>query len=123
VHFELTTRREELAQQESEEESGDDLQSLSVQIQFKEDRIRHLAQRLGKQQSLQPASNASSIHNDSFLYDQEFGKICKGRCNVILWLLLDKCLLLSSHSFLYRRHIVRAGKEHSGENPFRYDRS
>jgi phosphopantetheinyl transferase len=88
VHFELTTRREELAQQESEEESGDDLQSLSVQIQFKEDRIRYLAQRLGKQQTLQPASNAnvSSVQNDSFLYDQEFGKICKGRYTDILCL-------------------------------------
>jgi hypothetical protein len=112
-HFELTTRREELALQESEEESGDAFQSLSVQIQFKEDRIRHLAQRLGKQQSLQPASNASSVQNDSFLYDQEFGKICKGRCKEILWLHLHKSILLSSHSVFVRRHIVRAGKEHS----------
>jgi hypothetical protein len=122
-HFELMTRREELALQESEEESGDAFQSLSVQLQFKEDRIRHLAQRLRKQQSLQPASNASSIHNDSFLYDQEFEKICKGRCKEILWPQLDKCLLLSSHSIFGRRQNVRAGKEHSGENPFRYDRS
>jgi hypothetical protein len=83
-HFELTTRKAELALQNNEEESGDTLQSLSVQIQFKEDRIRHLAQRLGKQQSLQVESNASSVQNDSFLYDQDFPKICKGKCKDIL---------------------------------------
>lgn len=73
-HFELNTRKEELV-----EAGVDEIEDLVIQIQFKEDRIRQLAQRLGKpQESSSAKSIAATAESDSFLFDQDFNKICSG---------------------------------------------
>jgi myosin heavy subunit len=122
-HFELTLRRDEL-KLEDIEDAEDSLQSLSVRIRFKEDRIRHLAKRLGKQQQSTTASNVSSVQRDSFLYDDAFEKICKGKCELAVYIYRWTVLVSSAaHSCYICRCFTRAGEEYSGENPFWYDRA
>lgn len=80
AHFELTSKKQELLSKKEEgfEEAA---QSLSIQIQFKEDRIRQLAQRLGKrvEQSEGEEPISPTSRNDSFLFDGSFEKQCAGK--------------------------------------------
>jgi hypothetical protein len=76
-HFELTLRRQE--EVDNDEVSDEALQALAVQIQFKEDRIRQFAQRLGKQERpTETTSNSATDESDSFLFGKEFSKVCNG---------------------------------------------
>jgi chromosome segregation ATPase len=104
-HFELTMRRQEL-DASHDDEAELELQALGVRIQFKEDRIRQLAQRLSKQQ--QPVSSAEKKADDAFLFDSEFAKLCGGKscfhtCSLYMCVFADfslttnfQVLLLSS---------------------------
>lgn len=77
-HFELTSKRQELLK--DEQGSEEEVQSLSLQIQFKEDRIRQLAQRMGKRVGIaagkDPLSPTSTSR--SFLFDSAFERVCSG---------------------------------------------
>jgi kinesin family protein 4/21/27 len=74
-HFELTTQRD-AALGGNGDEAEESLQGLNIQIQFKQDRIRQLAQRLGKQRTYPRGKASRDEHSDSFLFDQEFEKLC-----------------------------------------------
>jgi len=76
-HFALSKRKEELLLDNSEE-SKEEAQSLVVQIQFKEDRIRQLARRLGKEEESADEEKSASETN-CFLFDKEFAKLTEGK--------------------------------------------
>ena len=76
-HFQLTSQREAMVA--SQGEGTEEVESLTIQIQFKESRIRQLAQRLGRdQQSPRGRSDFSDKKSDAFLFDNELAKICGG---------------------------------------------
>jgi hypothetical protein len=82
-HFELKSKRDDLLQR-TDELADDEAQSLSIQIQFKEDRIRQLAQRMGKRvgnsnndDEVSPTSN-----NQSFLFDGTVQRFFAGK---VVW--------------------------------------
>jgi len=76
-HFELSTKKEELLEG-GNVGSEDEVQSLSIQIQFKEDCIRQLAQRLGKHQIPQKTM-PQRRKAEAFLFDKEFKDLCSGK--------------------------------------------
>jgi myosin heavy subunit len=81
-HFQLTWKRTELAQDESEE-SKEELQALDLRIKYEEDRIRKLANKLGKRQPVDLGEeNCDQVV--SFLYGTDFKKICNGTCSIAL---------------------------------------
>lgn len=73
-HFELSTKKEELIENGGEGYE-EEAQSLELQLRFKEDKIRQLAQRLGKQRE---TTKASSSKTELFLFDEEFKRFCSG---------------------------------------------
>jgi hypothetical protein len=79
-HFELKSRRDDLLQR-TDEYAEDEAQSLSIQIQFKEDRIRQLAQRMGKR--VGNSSNDDIVlptsNNQSFLFDSTVERVFAGK--------------------------------------------
>jgi hypothetical protein len=84
-HFELSNRKQELISQkknalgDNNEELDDAHQALLVQIQFKEERIRKLASRLGKpEESPDDKQNIKVPRSEAFLFGKEFGAMCKG---------------------------------------------
>lgn len=76
AHFELTSSREEL-RKEGYEESGESIQSLDSQIQYKKERIRQLASRLGKRRM----GSDDSKRADAYLFDQKFRDIVGSKLN------------------------------------------
>lgn len=85
-HFDLSNRRQELSLQntvdEENEESEEAQQALVVQIQFKEERIRKLASRLGHPVISAEEKLVDTINtSDTFLFDKEFAQLCKGMKN------------------------------------------
>ena len=83
AHFQLTLERSELAQ-EDPEESKDELQALDLRIQYEEERIRKLANRIGKGQGRKSDNNGSSTQPNSILYGAEFKKLCNGELSCVL---------------------------------------
>jgi hypothetical protein len=82
-HFELSNRKQELMQQKNTIMDNDDLddahQALSIQIQFKEERIRQLASKLGKpEDSPEGKPDVQVPTSDAFLFGKEFASLCKG---------------------------------------------
>jgi len=77
-HFELTSKRSELSEA-VDAGAEEELQSLDLKIQFKEDRIRQLAQRLTKQKDIPKQGNPLT---DTFLFSAEFRKICPGKLHI-----------------------------------------
>lgn len=79
-HFELTTRLEQLKEHREEENGEDTTESITMQVRFKEDRIRRLVQRLGSQGARGGGETGKEEANNlkSFLFDSEFAKICHG---------------------------------------------
>jgi len=81
-YFELNTRLNELSQEPESDESLEALQTLEVQLQFQNDKIRKLAKRLGTTglSSSETAHDdpALSKKGDSFLFDEEFSGLCSG---------------------------------------------
>jgi len=75
-HYELTSTKEELIEAGGEG-FEDEAQTLTLQIQFKEDRIRQLAQRLGKHRDSDKSPPGSN--DDHFLFDKEFKRFCAGK--------------------------------------------
>jgi hypothetical protein len=75
AHFELTSTREELIK-EGYEESSESIQSVDSQIQYKKERIRQLASRLGKRRS---DSDDHSKGADAYLFDRKFRGIVGGK--------------------------------------------
>lgn len=75
-HFELSQKRQELVGSK-DEASKDAIQSLDIQIGFKEDRIRQLAQRLAKPED--GGKTKIQRKSQTFLFDEEFKKLCSGK--------------------------------------------
>jgi DNA repair exonuclease SbcCD ATPase subunit len=73
-HLDLTTRKQEM--EESGDADPDSIESLSVQIRFKEERIRQFANRLGKHAPSSEAKLNTPAETDPFLFDQEFLNLC-----------------------------------------------
>jgi hypothetical protein len=78
-HFELTSKRDELLLT-NDGALEDEAQSLSIQIQYKEDRIRQLAQRMGKRVGSANAEDyiSAPLNSQTFLFDNSVGRICAG---------------------------------------------
>jgi myosin heavy subunit len=74
AHFELTLTREGLTK-EGYEESSESIQSADSQIQYKKERIRQLASRLGKRRN---ESDDHSKGADAYLFDRKFRDIVGG---------------------------------------------
>jgi hypothetical protein len=76
-HFQLTTQREEMVATYGE--NSEEVESLSIQLKFKESRIRQFAQRLGRDhQASDETSTFSDKKSDAFLFDKELSKVCGG---------------------------------------------
>lgn len=73
-HFELTAKRQDFI--DSGYSDPESIQSLSVQIRFKEERIRQFASRLSKRK--QEAKDDAAAESDCYLFDGEFSKVCSG---------------------------------------------
>mmetsp|Transcript_3665 Transcript_3665/g.10080 ORF Transcript_3665/g.10080 Transcript_3665/m.10080 type:complete len:1557 (-) Transcript_3665:124-4794(-) len=71
-HFQLSSKRDEVAVHESAE----DLENVELQLKYKEDRIRTLAKRLEKENSGED-SKEKKVANESFLFDAQFERVCK----------------------------------------------
>lgn len=83
AHFELSNRKQELLAQKNNQDEAEELddaqQALLIQIQFKEERIRKLAARLGKvEETPEEHLDVSQFKSESFLFGKEFHSICKG---------------------------------------------
>lgn len=93
-HFELSSRQQELSDERDEEAA----QSLALQIQFKEDQIRQLAQRLGKPQDTSGGGGhgraSANTKNIGFLFDDDFKRICGGKESMRFACYLIVCFLL-----------------------------
>ena len=78
-YFELNTQLSELANAPDTEESDDALQTLEVQLQYQNDKIRKLAKRLGRD-SLSSGTDDSELskQTDAFIFDKEFSDLCSG---------------------------------------------
>lgn len=94
-HFELKTKKEEIIEV-GDNGCDEEAQSLSLQIQFKEDRIRQLAQRLGKQR--EPPNTSPNSKKDLFLFDEEYRNFCSGKNCTDKRLRQRQYLFHSSHS-------------------------
>jgi hypothetical protein len=77
-HFDLTTRIEQLKEETDTESNEESVQSLAIQLHFKEDRIRRLAHRLASHKGDAKEKNDSSANVESFLYSEQFVKACEG---------------------------------------------
>eukprot|EP00567_Pseudictyota_dubia_P017299 CAMPEP_0197442306 /NCGR_PEP_ID=MMETSP1175-20131217/8354_1 /TAXON_ID=1003142 /ORGANISM="Triceratium dubium, Strain CCMP147" /LENGTH=244 /DNA_ID=CAMNT_0042972751 /DNA_START=71 /DNA_END=801 /DNA_ORIENTATION=- len=80
-HLELVTRRDELAmklEENPKDGMNEELEALSVQITYKEGRIRQLTRRLGER----PASEGETARTSSFFEDTSFKRAC-GRSSVL----------------------------------------
>ncbi|GKY99690.1 hypothetical protein MPSEU_000923000 [Mayamaea pseudoterrestris] len=76
-HFQLTSDRE--AAVATYGEGSEEVESLSIQIKFKESRIRQLAQRLGRdKQPVRDTNDLSSSNSDNFLFDGDLARIFGG---------------------------------------------
>jgi hypothetical protein len=125
-HFELTSKRQELLK--DEQGSDEEVQSLSLQIQFKEDRIRQLAQRMGKRvgstAEKDPLSPTSTSR--SFLFDSAFDRVCSGTSRIfgMVFSCVERHLteqLQTAHmtkgTALRRRSCSGWSSESAGESP------
>ena len=74
-HYDLTNRRQELLVSE-DQEAEEELQAVSLQIRYKQNRIRQLAKKLGKQ----GVNGSKQADGDFELFDTEFHKLCRGKC-------------------------------------------
>ena len=79
-HLELSSRKEELveAKETGRDVSSEELDSIDVQLNFKEDRIRQLAHRLGKYQD-ETQDNDKNDDKISFLDGKEFETLLSGK--------------------------------------------
>lgn len=76
-HFELVSKKEALGSEKHD--TKEIREDLDVKIKFKENRIRQLAQKLGREHKTRPVdSAASNASNDPFLFGKEFHQICDG---------------------------------------------
>lgn len=73
-HFELTSKRAELEKQPDSD--TDAIQAIDLRIQYEEDRIRKLANRLGKRDAANDDKNVSTVA--PYLFGVEYSQICKG---------------------------------------------
>jgi len=79
-YFELNTQLNELASEPETDEMAESLQTLEVQLQFQNDKIRKLAKRLGTKNLSHDSDDAAlSKEGDSFLFDKEFSNLCSGK--------------------------------------------
>ena len=121
-HFELTTKREEIEDEASSENADEAAQSLSIQIQFKEDSIRRLATRLGSRTSSTKENSDGVVKSEPFLYDEQFRKIC-GAGTFRSWLCFQLFVSLGASDPVVpspRCRNIRL-KRHSCKSPFWYD--
>jgi len=77
-HFQLSLERGELAQQNSKE-SKEEIQALDLRIQYEEERIRKLANRIGKVPLSDEGYDPGSNLVNSILYGKDFKQICGGK--------------------------------------------
>ena len=92
--FHLTTQR----QGAIISTSSDVLESLDMQIQFKLENIRKIAQRLKRQELPKNKSIApEQDRGDSFIFDQNFAKLCSGTSlyRIPQFLFLSRCFSLT----------------------------
>ena len=83
-HFELSNRKQELMAQKvalgDADDSEEAQQAIQIQIEFKEERIRKLASRLGQpNESPEAVRKVEVTQSDAFLFDKEFNRLSKGR--------------------------------------------
>lgn len=79
-YIELETKIQEIGSSPDADDASDEIEALTVQSQFKHDRIRQLAQRLGKKElSSNTGNHEVASQSDSFLFDKEFSELCKGK--------------------------------------------
>ena len=98
-HFQLTMKRSELAQQDPQD-CKEEIQALDLRIQYEEERIRKLANRLGKRQLQGGGGARVSSHTNSILYGKDFNEICSGKnflscCMFFVFLYLSSNVLFS----------------------------
>lgn len=88
-YYELSTRLKEISNNlvTDEDNAGDDRETLEVQVQFKNDKIRKLGQRLRRQKPPSVASDGDAAsQTDTFLFDSDFAKFYTGgKCRVRLF--------------------------------------
>lgn len=100
-HFQLTLERDEVAKNTSSE----DLENIELQLKYKEDRIRNLAKRLQREGSMDGSTreNERSDNKDSFLFDAQFERVCKGRVPFLLGRVVPfDDVLITDSNFLFR---------------------
>lgn len=76
-HYQLTSQKQELLASD-DPDAADELQAVLVKIKYKQDRIRQLAKKLGKQEQKGNRKTDGSSKNDFELFDEQFQKLCKG---------------------------------------------
>jgi hypothetical protein len=93
-YFELNTRLKGIVDGSDEDNSSETRETLEVQIRFKNDNIRKLAQRVRRQELTESSDGEIPSQSDSFLFDAEFSKLSTGKVIVIL-----SAFCGSGHSF------------------------
>ena len=73
-HYDLSTQKQELLNS-SISDAVDDIQAISIKIKYKQDRIRQLAKKFGKQDGR--STNATNGRRDYDLFDEQYHKLCK----------------------------------------------
>jgi hypothetical protein len=78
-YFELNTRLKDFLNGDVEPDASD-LETLEVQIRYKNDRIRKLARRVHKQDLPTQINELQEVSSqrDTFLFDANFSKLCSG---------------------------------------------
>lgn len=76
-HLELVMQKDELVTRQGDSIAQEDIDALDVQIQYKEGRIRQLANRLGKQPSI--SSDDRNAGQEMFLDERGFQSLCAGK--------------------------------------------
>lgn len=78
-YIELETKIKELRDADLKEKDNENFEALTLQLQFKHDKIHQLAQRLSKKKiSSEKGNDGEIIQNDAFLFDAEFSRLSTG---------------------------------------------
>jgi BMFP domain-containing protein YqiC len=85
-YIELETKIKEVSNANLNEDDIENFEALTLQLQFKRDKIHQLAQRLSKKKICSEKGNGDETNqNDAFLFDAEFSRLCNGKSPVALY--------------------------------------
>lgn len=118
-HFALATRRQELVNSPDADGATDAVQSIDVQLRFKEDRIRQLAKRLGKNPP--GTEQANDRADDEFLYGSDFAKLSRGEFFRRVYFCSTLLVSALTHTFCIDRLYTRTGEERGSPSALWHD--